>query len=77
MTDTYIIYLSTGASASVEVEADDLDQAYERAHDLAPRICAQCSGWGQSYSLDLGDDWEAEDEYELNGEYIDPKRSKA
>lgn len=23
-----------------------------------PRVCAQCSGWGQSYSLEVGDEWE-------------------
>lgn len=27
----------------------------------APEICAQCSGWGQSWSMDLGE-WELSEE---------------
>lgn len=32
----------------------------------APDICAQCSGWGQSHSLELAGDWDVPDD---EGEY--------
>jgi hypothetical protein len=62
----YRVYLQTIASFSMEVEVDDdLDQqaakeaAIEAAYDEAPNnVCAQCTGWGQKWSLDLGGEWE-------------------
>jgi hypothetical protein len=59
----YRVYLQTVASATVEVEAEDKNEAYELATcgDL-PVICAQCSGWGRKQSLDLGDVWEIPDD---------------
>ena len=55
----YRVYLQTVASTTIEVEAEDKDDAYDKATsgDL-PTICAQCSGWGNSQNLDLGDVWE-------------------
>lgn len=36
---------------------DDItDLVYEYIE--TPGICAQCSGWGQSHSLELGDEWD-------------------
>jgi hypothetical protein len=63
----YRVYLSTGASMTVTVEVDDdldpddaIEQAIEKAFDEAPQgVCAQCSGWGQSWGLDLGE-WDIE-----------------
>lgn len=55
----YRVYLETVASTSVEVEATDKDDAYEKAlNESMPRICAQCSGWGSKQNLELGDVWE-------------------
>lgn len=40
-----------------ELTPDDVtDYVYEYME--TPTICAQCSGWGQSHSLELGDDWD-------------------
>jgi hypothetical protein len=54
----YRVYMSTVVSFSVAVEAEDPDSAIEKAYEHEPRICAQCSGWGQRHTLDLGDDWQ-------------------
>jgi hypothetical protein len=58
----YRLYYETVASTYVEVEAEDADAAVDKAWDEAefPQLCAQCSGWGRSYSLDLGE-WEPVD----------------
>jgi hypothetical protein len=55
----YRVYFTTGASSSVVVEAEDRSDAIDKASDefAYPSICAQCSGWGQDYSMDLGE-WE-------------------
>lgn len=73
----YRVYLGTGASLTVTVEiADDVDpdeakeQAIEKAFDIAPSsVCAQCSGWGQPYSLDLGE-WDIE---KYNDKEVEPE----
>lgn len=75
----YRVYLETGASVAVTVEVDDdLDEAeahaaaIEKAFDEAPRsVCAQCSGWGQKWSLDLGE-WDVETDGEGND--VTPER---
>lgn len=61
------VHMSTVSSFSVTVEADDTEDAIEKADDLTPSICAQCSGWGKNYGLDLGDTWEP-DAVVLDGE---------
>jgi len=49
-------------TAYVNVEADNEDQAYEKALDNAPEICAICTGWGSdSWSVDADADWEESD----------------
>lgn len=55
----YTVYLETCASTAISVEADNKEEAYERALEEAmPNICAQCSGWGNSQNLELGDEWD-------------------
>jgi hypothetical protein len=66
---TYQIVFTQVVSTSVEVEADDFDEAIDKAYvsDAMPSdnfICAQCSGWGQAYSIDTGQ-WEADEKYSL------------
>ena len=44
-----------------KLTVDDLtDEIYEKME--TPYICAQCSGWGQDHSLELGDDWDIDDD---------------
>ena len=55
----YRVYLQVVAETVIEVEADDKDDAYDKAmNEPTPRICAQCSGWGNGQNLQLGDDWD-------------------
>lgn len=53
----YRVYLETTASFTIEVDADDEDAALDAAYGEARGVCAQCSGWGQPWGLDLGE-WE-------------------
>jgi hypothetical protein len=59
----YRVYLNTVASATVEVDVPDgmtdpeeiVEFAYN--HGEMPSLSAQGSGWGQPWSMDLGE-WE-------------------
>lgn len=61
----YRAHFTTVASATVEIDVPDgmtdpeeiADYAYE--HGQMPSLGAQASGWGQPWSLDLGE-WETE-----------------
>jgi hypothetical protein len=68
----YIVYLTTGASTSVEVEADNPEQAEERAYAAnLPTVCAQCAGMGSDDpGLDLSDAWEVSSVTDENGKEI-------
>mgnify|MGYP000184366729 CR=1 FL=1 len=53
---TYSVNFETTASVTITVEAEDEDAAVDLAYDEIPSsVCAQCSGWGQKWSLDLGE----------------------
>lgn len=55
----YRVYLQTVASTTIEVEADNKDEAYDKAlNEGMPHICAQCSGWGGGQNLELNGDWD-------------------
>lgn len=55
----YTVYLKTFAHTSVTVEAEDHDEAIDKALSAdMPSICAQCAGWGKSTYLELGDMWD-------------------
>ncbi len=57
----YNVSFHTGASSMVSVEADDEEEAIDKAYDELPsEVCAQCSGWRQSWSFDIGD-WEMDE----------------
>ena len=67
---SYRVHFHAGASASVTVtvdELDDADETREAAIEAAYEamgdqyICASCTGWGKPWSMDLGD-WELDDE---------------
>lgn len=55
----YEVYFKNYASSSVTVEAEDETEAFEKAFEefTYPNICAQCSGWGRDWYLELGE-WE-------------------
>lgn len=42
---------------------DVIDNLVEETfyHENKARICAQCSGWGNNYSLELSDEWSVEE----------------
>ncbi|MEW1547515.1 hypothetical protein [Streptomyces tsukubensis] len=59
----YRINLSTAANASITVETEETDPEliYQEAlHEGIPHPCAQCSGWGQNWELEIGDEWDVE-----------------
>jgi hypothetical protein len=50
---TYTVHLSQVVSIAVRVEAEDEEAAIELGFEKTPAgICANCSGWGQSWSRD-------------------------
>lgn len=61
---------AVAADLGVAVEDLTVDDLREVVDDMAhgtvgpPRICAQCSGWNQPHSLNLGD-WETDDDETL------------
>ncbi len=56
---TYRVNYTSGAFLSIAVEADNEEDAIDKAYEEVPSgVCAQCSGWGEKWSLDVGDDWE-------------------
>jgi hypothetical protein len=54
----YRVDLVATSSFTIEVEAEDKDEAIDLAIQETPGICAQCSGWGKPWSLELGDVWD-------------------
>jgi hypothetical protein len=68
---TYRIYFTNVTSTSIEVEADDLDEAIDAAYEKLPgSICAQCSGWGNDWSRDEGDWNHDETTYAVDGQEV-------
>jgi hypothetical protein len=59
----YNVELSGYANFSTTVEANSEDEALDLAYDSLPSsyLCARCSGWSSSWSLDLGESWDRED----------------
>lgn len=60
----YRIPITTWASGTIEFETEETDPEaiYEAAMNSSatelPSVCAQCGGWGRSFSLEVGDEWE-------------------
>jgi hypothetical protein len=75
----YVVHMTTTASMSIEVEVDDnLDEpearedAIEEAFQEAPAdVCAQCGGWGQSWSMELNE-WDLAKN--IDGTEMQPER---
>lgn len=66
----YRVELVRTDSYSVEVEADDPDQALEMAYEDAPSLCAHCSGMGSGTkgSVDEGE-WMVPEDFFRHSEY--------
>ena len=55
----YTVYFSTTAETSIKVEAEDIEEAIEKAYEKEfPTLSANASGWGQNWWLELSDVWE-------------------
>lgn len=59
----YFVHLRTEAYTTVKVTAANEEEAEGAALNLMdeqgyPRICAYCSGMGQSHNLELSDAWD-------------------
>ncbi|MFE3452409.1 hypothetical protein ACFXJ8_26145 [Nonomuraea sp. NPDC059194] len=53
----YRVHLVGSASATIDVEAEDAESAVDEAYaEGTPGICAQCCGWGRSWSQEWPDD---------------------
>ncbi|MFF5973668.1 hypothetical protein ACFY7C_19285 [Streptomyces sp. NPDC012769] len=65
----YQVSFETSAGGHITVETDETDpeRILEAAYEEGiPSVCAQCSGWGRDYSLEIGDEWDPiEDEQGL------------
>lgn len=58
----YRVYMRAWASLSVEVEAEDEEDAIDQAYEEGPgSLCFQCSGWGQKWDVEIGE-WEPEED---------------
>jgi hypothetical protein len=52
----YLVHMSATANSAIEVEAADEEEAAELAYEQGPSgVCAQCCGWNEVWSLDIGD----------------------
>lgn len=62
----YRVEAYTTISFTTEVDIDDegMDEgeaeeaAYDKAMEKRRGLCAQCSGYGRDWSLDMNDDWD-------------------
>ena len=62
ISDKTLEEIATNLNVSVDkLTVDDLvDVIYEKMN--TPQICAQCTGWNTDWSLELGDEWEIDDD---------------
>lgn len=52
----FTVYARAWTDLSVHVAAEDYDAAIEAAYEEQPSgLCAQCSGWGETWSKGEGD----------------------
>lgn len=66
MSEKYTVYLSGFAETSVTVEADDPDEAAEKAcNEAHPFICHQCAE-----EVQVGDEWEPNAVFNEDGDVV-------
>lgn len=52
----FIVHHETTSSIVIKVEADNYEDAIEKAWEILPSsVCAQCSGWNEKWSRDEGE----------------------
>lgn len=52
----FYVTLVTCADAIVSVDAEDIEDAIEKAYEKVPAdVCRECSGVGSGYNLSLGE----------------------
>lgn len=73
---TFRVHLARTTWLTVNVEADDEDQALEQAYDIAPVFSAAESGWGSygQWSADAEEWMSLEDFYNAYGGEYNPER---
>ena len=63
----YRVHFETVAGATVYVDAQNEDEAVKKACEELPySMCASCSGWGRSYSMEMGE-WDLIEESAEDG----------
>jgi hypothetical protein len=68
---TYKVHLTGHQSAAITVEAEDPDDAIDKAlNEGIPGICAHCSGWGQTWWREEGDEWTPESVTDADGQEV-------
>lgn len=66
MSDRYTVHLNGFANTSVTVEADDHDEAIEKAcNEARPFICHQCAK-----EVEVGDEWEPNAVFNADDEVV-------
>ena len=66
------VYFPTGGEIGVTVDAEDYEEAIDKAYDVLPEatLCAQCSGWRRQWSRDESDDKEAAYVFDATGKQV-------
>lgn len=73
----YTVHMTSTLSTEVEIEAEDYDDAIDKAYDsegMPPDICAYCSGWGQSWNMDTSGEWEPQEVTNADDKVVWPKK---
>jgi hypothetical protein len=69
----FTVYLTQTVSTSVEVEADDREEAIEQALQsdaMPPGLCAYCSGYGRPWNMDMAGDWDVSEVTDADGNEV-------
>lgn len=67
----YKVYLRGYQNAGIIIEAADPDAAIEEAlNEGIPEICGHCSGWGQGWWREEGEEWTPESVTDPAGDQV-------
>lgn len=78
MTQKYRVYFTGTADLTVTVDVNDPEAAIEQAYDEMPSgLCAQCSGWGRTWSRDWPEEVEVYAVDDADGkQVVGPEKSE-
>jgi hypothetical protein len=69
--NTYTVHFTTVASTSLNVEAEDIEEAIDEAcNEVYVTLCHQCAR-----EMDLGGEWEPEAVFDRSGKLVWDSRS--